>query len=66
MQDERNRKLARTGVVLQVGAPALDKRGREVPQGFVPGDRVIYQFGQLSSDGHDAFCAQSEILGVVE
>jgi hypothetical protein len=65
-QDPMNRKLARTGIVLAMGDPALDKRGREVPFGFEIGDRVIYIFGQLSSDGVDAWCAQSEVLGVIE
>lgn len=64
-QDPRNRTLARTGVVLQVGAPALDKKGREVPFDFVEGDRVLYRFGQITTDGDDAWCAQSEIEGVI-
>ena len=65
-KDPNNRVIPRTGVVLAMGSPALDKRGREVPFGFEIGDRVIYQFGQLSSDGVDAWCAQSEVLAVVE
>jgi len=64
-QDPLNRKLARTGVVVQVGAPAVTKRGHEVAPGFREGDRVVYQFGQIDIEG-DAMCAQSEILAVVE
>ena len=63
---QRDRTTARTGIVLQMGAPALDKRGREVPHGFAEGDRVLYQYGQISSDGEDAWCSQEEILGVIE
>ena len=65
-KDPNNRVIPRTGIVLAMGAPALDKKGREVPYGFTVGQRVVYLFGQLSSDGVDAWCAQSEALGVVE
>lgn len=64
--DGQDRKRARTGVVLAMGAPALDRHGREVAPGFFVGQRVIYQYGQISADGLDAWCAQSEILAVVE
>jgi co-chaperonin GroES (HSP10) len=63
---QRDRKKARTGVVLAMGAPALDKRGREVPPGFVEGQRVYYQYGQISSDGVDAWCSQAEVIAVIE
>jgi hypothetical protein len=64
--DERDRKIARTGVVMQLGATMQTKRGHDVPHGFEPGDRVVYVFGQLSSDGQDAWCAQHEVIGVIE
>lgn len=65
-REGKDRKLARTGVVMQMGAPALDRKGREVPPGFEPGSRVVYVYGQITGDGHDAWCAQSEVLGVFE
>lgn len=61
-----DRKKVRTGIVIAMGPPPLDKRGREKPYGFEVGERVMYQFGQLSTDGTDAWCAAHEILGVVE
>lgn len=64
--NELDRKIVRTGVVIAMGPPPLDKRGREKPYGFEVGERVMYQFGQLSTDGTDAWCAAHEILGVVE
>lgn len=65
-KDPRNRTIPRTGVVMAMGAPRQTKHGHEVPHGFAVGDRVIYQYGQISTDGQDAWCAQDEILGVVE
>jgi co-chaperonin GroES (HSP10) len=62
--DGKDRKLGRTGVVLAMGPPALDKKGREVEPGFAVGQRVVYVYGQISSNGHDAWCAQSEICAV--
>src|SRR5574338_242225 len=52
--NELDRKIVRTGVVIAMGPPPLDKRGREKPYGFGIGDRVAYQFGQLNTDGTDA------------
>ncbi len=65
-REERDRKIARTGVVLQMGPNAHDRKGREIVAHFKPGDRVVYQYGQLSSDGIDAWCAVNEILAVIE
>jgi co-chaperonin GroES (HSP10) len=64
--DGRDRTKPRTGIVLAIGAPVVSKKGVELPYDFCVGDRVLYQFGQLSSDGVDAWCASHEILGVIE
>lgn len=61
-----DRKKPRTGVVMAIGAPILSKKGIELPYDFKVGDRVIYQFGQLTTDGTDAWCAANELLGVIE
>lgn len=63
--NELDRKIVRTGVVLAMGDPPR-KNGREVPYGFSVGDRVAYQFGQISSDGKDAWCSADEIVGVID
>lgn len=63
--DGRDRLKPRSGVVIALGPPALDKRGREIPWDCAVGDRVLYQFGQLTTDGTDAWVAHHEILGVL-
>jgi co-chaperonin GroES (HSP10) len=59
------------GVVVAIGAPALNKRGREVMPGFVVGDRVLHVGQHRSRDvemGGETFrsIAQAEVQAVVE
>jgi co-chaperonin GroES (HSP10) len=68
---KRGVKEARTGVVIAAGPPALSrKRRREVAQGFQPGDRVVYVYGQIDAalpgEPHTAWCSQEEVLAVIE
>lgn len=60
-----DRKKVRTGIVIAMGPPRLTKKGREVPYDFEVGQRVMYQFGQLTTDGTDAWVAADEVLGEV-
>jgi len=59
------------GVVIAMGAPALSKRGAEVPPGYGIGDEVLFigqgkaRAVQIDGEWLQA-CAQEEVVAVIE